>query len=111
MSENKVNVINEENFEKEVINNSKPALVDFWAPWCQPCQMMTPILETVAEELGDKIKIIKIDITENESLAEKFNILSIPTLIVFHKGEEKKRINGLQNAEQLKDSLREFLLV
>lgn len=108
MLENKVTAINEEDFEKEVINNSKPVLVDFWAPWCQPCQMMAPILETVAEELGDKIKIIKIDITENESLAEKFNILSIPTLILFHRGEEKKRINGLQNAEQLKDSLKEF---
>jgi thioredoxin 1 len=108
MSENKITSLNQDNFET-TINEPSWTLVDFWAPWCQPCQILHPILEQVAESFEDKIKFYKIDITDNESLAERFNILGIPALIIFFQGEEKGRIIGLQGAEQIKETLQELL--
>ena len=93
------------NFEQEVLKSDKLVLVDFWAPWCGPCQVMGPIVEELAKEMGDKIKIGKLDVEKNEAIAEKLGIMSIPTLKVFKGGKEVKEFIGLQSKETLKGEL------
>lgn len=86
--------VSNENFESEVLKSDVPVLVDFWAPWCGPCQMLGPIVEDVAEENTD-IKVCKINIDENPDLAMQFKIMSIPTLVVFKNGEVYKKSVGV----------------
>lgn len=93
--------INSENFEKEVLNSEKPVLVDFFADWCGPCKMMAPIVEELATELDGKVKVGKINVDENSDIAVEYNVMSIPTLIVFKNGKEEKRLVGLRNKEEL----------
>lgn len=95
-----------EDFEK-LINDTKPTLVDFFATWCGPCKMQAPILEQVKAEVGDKANIIKIDIDRNEQLAMKYRVQSVPTLIVFVKGEPVWRAAGLHQKEDLVAKLAE----
>ena len=78
--------IHEQNFHEEVINSDKPVLLDFWAPWCGPCRLLAPILDQVAEERED-IKVVKINVDEEPELAAQFQIMSIPTLMVFKEGK------------------------
>ena len=78
--------INENNFEEEVVKSSLPCLVDFWAEWCGPCKNLAPILEEISDELKEKVKIGKINIDDNQELAAKFSIRSIPTMILFKDG-------------------------
>ncbi len=92
------------NFEEEVLRSEKPVLLDFWAPWCGPCQMMLPIVEQVAEERDD-IKVGKINIDENMELAKKFKVMSIPTLIVMKNGEVSKRSVGAVSKEKVLELL------
>ena len=82
------------NFESEVLKAEIPVLVDFWAPWCGPCKAIAPILEQISDELGDKIKIVKVNVDDNQKYAVDFGIKSIPTLLVFNKGEIKNQIIG-----------------
>jgi thioredoxin 1 len=84
-----------------IINGETPVLVDFFAEWCGPCKMMPPILKKVHEQLGDKVRIIKIDVDKNQQLASELNVSSVPTLAIFHKGEIKWRQAGVQPANMI----------
>jgi thioredoxin 1 len=86
--------ITDTNFEQEVINSDKPVLIDFWAVWCGPCKMIAPIIEELAGEYEGKIKIGKVDVDNNQVVAGKFGIRSIPTLLIFNKGEVVDQIIG-----------------
>lgn len=92
--------VSNENFESEVLKSDVPVLVDFWAPWCGPCQMLGPIVEDVAEENTD-IKVCKINIDENPDLAMQFKIMSIPTLVVFKNGEVYKKSVGVISKSEI----------
>ena len=90
-----------ENFEKEVLKSEKPVLVDFYADWCGTCNAMAPVIEELAKELEGKVKVGKINVDENPDIAVEYNVMSIPTLIVFKNGKEEKRLVGLRNKEEL----------
>ena len=97
-------VITEQNFEAEVLNAGQPVLVDFWATWCGPCMRQAPIVEELSEE---GYAVGKIDVDEQPGLAQKFQIMSIPTLIVFKDGKEAARIVGLTSKDNLKKLMEE----
>lgn len=98
--------LNEKNFEEEVIKSEKPVLIDFWASWCGPCRMMSPVVDQIAEEMQDAVKVCKINIDEEENLAVKYNVMSIPTFIVFKNGKEAGRSVGVQDKEEIKAMLK-----
>lgn len=81
-------------FQAEVLENEHPVLVDFWAPWCGPCRMVAPVLEEIAKERGDDLQIVKLNIDENPETAAKFQVMSIPTLILFKDGDVAHKVIG-----------------
>lgn len=93
--------VNSENFENEVLNSEKMVIVDFFANWCGPCKMMSPIIEKIAMENSDRIKVCKINVDESQDLAQKYKILSIPTLIFFKQGEIINMVVGLTDEEDI----------
>lgn len=93
--------LNSENFEKEVLNSEQPVLIDFYADWCGPCKMMGPVIEEIANELQGKAKVGKINVDQNQELAMKYGVMSIPTMIIFKNGEETKRFVGVRDKEEL----------
>lgn len=95
--------INTDRFEAEVLQSTVPVLVDFWAPWCAPCRMMAPILDAVASEMGDKVKIVKVDVEQevNQALAAQYRIMSIPNMKVFKAGKVVDEIIGLRQKEDV----------
>lgn len=90
-----------QNFEEEVLKSDKPVLVDFWATWCGPCKMIAPVVSEIAEEYEDKIKVGKVNIDEEKELAVKFQITSIPTLMLFKNGEVSNMTVGFQSKSEL----------
>lgn len=93
--------ITEENFEEEVMNEIKPVIVDFYADWCGPCKMMSPIIDKIAEELGDTVKVGKVNTDENLDLAQRFNIMSIPTIMIFKNGNISKTFIGVTDKNEI----------
>lgn len=91
-----------QNFEEEVLKSKVPVLVDFWATWCGPCQMQGPVVEQAAEEMGSSVKVGKLNVDEEGTVAGQYGVMSIPTLIVFKDGKEAARAVGYQTLEQLK---------
>lgn len=97
--------ITKDNFESEVLNSSVPVLVDFWAAWCGPCKTIGPRVDELAGEVGDKAKVCKVNVDEEMSLAQKFNVMSIPTLVVIKDGKEVSRVVGVRDKAELRSLL------
>lgn len=93
--------ITKQNFENEVINSDKPVILDFWAGWCGPCQMLTPIIDEIANESGSQIKVGKVNIDEENELARQFNVMSIPTILAIKDGEVIDKKVGVQAKEAI----------
>ena len=98
-------VFTTQNFESEVLNSDKPVLVDFYADWCGPCQMMAPVVEELAELYDGKAKVGKLNVDNNEEIAMKYGVMSIPTLLVIKNGQVEAKMVGVQKREVLMDAL------
>ena len=101
--------ITDSNFEEVVLKSDKPVLVDFFATWCGPCKMMHPILEQLSKQLGDQVRIVKIDVDKNQQLASQLQVSSVPTLAIFKNGEIVWRQPGVLPANVLSDKLKSFM--
>jgi thioredoxin 1 len=93
------------NFDQEVLKSDLPVLVDFWAPWCGPCQMMSPVIEDLAKAMEGKAKVGKLNVDENPQKATQYAVMSIPTLKIFKNGEIVKEMTGVQSLEDLQEML------
>ena len=100
--------VTDKNFDEQVLKATMPVLVDFWAVWCGPCQMQNPILEEVAKEYEGKVKIAKLNVDENPETAGKYNVMSIPTLMIFRDGKVVKQMIGVQSRETLEKEFKKI---
>jgi len=105
MADEKIVILNSENFETEVKNSDKPVLVDFWAEWCGPCKMLSPLLDELANEKAETVKIAKVNVDENQELAVDFGVKSIPMLLFFQDGEVKDQIVGVAGKDAISAKL------
>jgi thioredoxin 1 len=96
-----VTEVTDNNFQAEVIESEVPVLVDFWAPWCGPCRRVSPIVEEIATEKGEALKVVKLNIDDNQQTAMAFNVMSIPTLMVFKNGQQVKTVIGAYPKKKL----------
>jgi thioredoxin 1 len=100
-----VSDVTDTNFQAEVIESEVPVLVDFWAPWCGPCRRVSPVVEEIADERGEALKVVKLNIDENQQTAVKFGVMSIPTLMLFKHGEVAKTVIGAYPKKKLEEEL------
>ena len=101
--------VDESTFEAQVLSSDKPVLVDFWAPWCGPCRLVSPVVESIGDTHADRITVAKVNTDENQGLAMRYSIFSIPTLILFKDGREAARLVGYMPQEALEGRLADFL--
>ena len=101
--------VTDTSFQQEVLDSEVPVLVDFWAPWCGPCRMVAPIIESLAQKMNSKFKFTKLNTDENMRTAQDFGIMGIPTLLVFKGGKEAERIVGFRPEEELENQLKKHL--
>ncbi|NLU52167.1 MAG: thioredoxin [Clostridiaceae bacterium] len=92
-------------FDSEIANSKLPVLVDFWAPWCGPCRMLSPVLDELAGELAGQVKILKVNVDEEPELASKYGVMSIPTVIAFKEGKATKKVVGFRSKEEFKNMI------
>ncbi len=100
-----VTEVNDNNFQAEVLESQTPVLVDFWAPWCGPCRMVAPVVEEIAKERGEALKVVKLNIDENQETAIAYDVMSIPTLILFNHGQVAKKVIGAYPKRKLEAEL------
>jgi thioredoxin 1 len=98
-----------DNFDEEVLAAQVPVLIDFWADWCGPCKMLSPVVDEIAEEMGDKVKVCKVNVDSEAQLALSYQIISIPTLVFMKKGEFMQRMVGVQSKEDIVSYLNTLL--
>ena len=104
-----VTTLSDSTFDETVASDGTPVLVDFWAEWCGPCKMIAPILEEIADEQGEALQVAKLNVDEAGDIARRFEVMSIPTLILFKDGEPVKRIVGAKPKQALLDDIAEFI--
>jgi thioredoxin len=93
--------VTDQDFQEQVLNDSRPVLVDFWAEWCVPCHMVSPVVEEIARAFADRLKAAKLNVDDNPQTARQYGVMSIPTLIVFKDGQEKARVVGARGKEAI----------
>ena len=86
--------ITDTNFEQEVLNSEQPVVVDFWAPWCGPCKMMEPAMQKLEKQYGDKIKFVRMNVDGNQEIAQRYKVMSVPSLVLFKDGQAKEKVTG-----------------
>ena len=101
--------VGDSTFEEQVLKSDSPVMVDYWAEWCGPCKMIAPILDEIAQEQAGKVKVVKLNVDENQDTARRFDVMSIPTLIVFKDGQPAKKMIGAKGKGALLEDLAEFL--
>jgi thioredoxin 1 len=104
-----INTLTDSSFDGEISGAALPVLVDFWAEWCGPCRMIAPVLQEIADEQGEKIQIVKVNVDESLEVARRYEVMSIPTLILFKDGQPALRLIGAKGKGQLLEELQAFL--
>ena len=101
--------VDDNNFDQTVLKSETPVLVDFWAPWCRPCLMVAPIVEELADDYSGRVNFVRVNVDQNPQVASRYNIMSIPTLIIFKDGQPASHIVGFRPKEELKQGLDKVL--